>query len=158
MKIRMKHLVRSLYIRRDRIWNVYMSSEVQNKSKDSSIKNFPRLGPENFDYDYLYQYICDWIKTKYDGKANWFKFEKVDDREYICIAKRYSSLKKLLNKIIKDYKDMFIKKLQDGSDVRSRAARSLPESGLGSVPGPVPGSLPESGSGPEQRKNPAAKG
>ncbi|WP_420025381.1 hypothetical protein QIA36_05395 (plasmid) [Borreliella yangtzensis] len=114
-------------------------SEVQNKSKDSSIKNFPRLRPENFDYDYLYQYVCDWIKTKYDGKANWFKFQKVDDREYICTAKRYSSLKKILTKIIKDYKDVFIKKLQDGSGSRSRSARSLPESG------------PESGSGPVAR-------
>ncbi|MBB6043664.1 hypothetical protein QIA34_07290 (plasmid) [Borreliella yangtzensis] len=94
MKIRMKHLVRSLYIRRDRIWDVYMSSEVQNKAKDSSIKNFPRLGPEDFDYDYLYKYVCEWIKTKYDGKAGWFKFEKVDNREYICIARRYSSIKK----------------------------------------------------------------
>ncbi|WP_418905577.1 hypothetical protein [Borreliella japonica] len=154
MKIRMKHLVRSLYIRRDKIWDVYMSSEVQNKSKDSSIKNFPRLGPEDFDYDYLYQYVCEWIQKKYDGKAGWFKFEKVDNREYICTAKRYSSLKKILTKIIRDYKDVFIKRLQDGvggsqGSRGGRSARSVPESGLESLPGSGLESLPGSG----QKKN-----
>lgn len=116
MKIRMKHLVRRLYLRRDRIWHVYMSTEIQNKAKDKSITNFPNLKPEDLDYEYVYKFLDEWIQKKYNVKLG-FTIEKVDGLEYICKAKRYANLKKILNKIFKDYKDIFLGRLQKVSDV-----------------------------------------
>lgn len=46
-----------------------------------------------------------------------FTIEKVDGLEYICKAKRYASLKKILTKIFKDYKDIFLGRLQKASGV-----------------------------------------
>ncbi|WP_418453683.1 hypothetical protein [Borreliella bissettiae] len=44
---------------------------------------------------------------------NWgFTIKKVDGLEYICKAKRYSSLKKILARIVKDYKEIFLGRLQ----------------------------------------------
>lgn len=110
----MKHLVRKLYLRRDRIWHVYMSTEIQNKAKDKSIINFPNLKPEDLDYEYVYKFLDEWIQKKYNAKLG-FTIEKVDGLEYICKAKRYASLKKILNKIFKDYKDIFLGRLQKAS-------------------------------------------
>ncbi|AEL19547.1 conserved hypothetical protein (plasmid) [Borreliella bissettiae DN127] len=117
MKIRMKHLVRSLYLRRDKIWHIYRSTEVQNKAKDKSITNFPKLKPEDLDYEYVYKFLDEWIQKKYNAKLG-FTIEKVDGLEYICKAKRYSSLKKILARIVRDYKEIFLGRLQkDGSGV-----------------------------------------
>lgn len=110
----MKHLVRRLYLRRDRIWHVYMSTEIQNKAKDKSITNFPNLKPEDLDYEYVYKFLDEWIQKKYNAKLA-FTIEKVDGLEYICKAKRYASLKKILTKIFKDYKDIFLGRLQKTS-------------------------------------------
>lgn len=116
MKIRMKHLVRRLYLRRDRIWHVYMSTEIQNKAKDKSITNFPNLKPEDLDYEYVYKFLDEWIQKKYNSKLG-FTIEKVDGLEYICKAKRYASLKKILTRIFKDYKDIFLGRLQKASGI-----------------------------------------
>ncbi|WP_267500997.1 hypothetical protein [Borreliella garinii] len=70
MKIRMKHLVRRLYLRRDKIWHVYMSTEIQNKAKDKTITNFTNLKPEDLDYEYVYKFLDEWIQKKYNAK-NW---------------------------------------------------------------------------------------
>ncbi|WP_419250398.1 hypothetical protein [Borreliella afzelii] len=114
----MKHLVRRLYLRRDRIWHVYMSTEIQNKAKDKSITNFPNLKPEDLDYEYVYKFLDEWIQKKYNAKPE-FTIEKVDGLEYICKAKRYASLKKILTKIFKDYKDIFLGRLQKASSVEA---------------------------------------
>lgn len=116
MKIRMKRLVRRLYLRRDRIWHVYMSTEIQNKAKDKSITNFPNLKPEDLDYEYVYKFLDEWIHKKYNAKLG-FTIEKVDGLEYICKAKRYAILKKILNKIFKDYKEIFLGRLQKAAGV-----------------------------------------
>ncbi|MCD2401717.1 hypothetical protein LRB67_05585 [Borreliella bissettiae] len=47
-----------------------------------------------------------------------FSIKKVDGLEYICKAKRYAGLKKILARIVKDYKEIFLGRLQkDGSGV-----------------------------------------
>ncbi|WP_418909370.1 hypothetical protein QIA41_04955 (plasmid) [Borreliella sinica] len=111
MKIRIKHLARKMYLRRDKIWHVYKSTEVQNKAKDKSITNFPNLKPEDLDYEYVYKFLDEWIQKKYNDKLG-FTIEKVDGLEYILKAKRYASLKKILARIFKDYKDLFIGNLK----------------------------------------------
>lgn len=123
MKIRMKHLVRRLYLRRDKIWHVYRSTEIQNKAKDKNIANFPHLKPEDLDYEYVYKFLDEWIQKKYNDKLG-FTIEKVDGLEYICKAKRYASLKKILAKIFKDYKDIFLGRLQ-----KAAGGASVPGSG-----------------------------
>ncbi len=113
----MKHLVRRLlYFRRDKIWHVYMSTEIQNKAKDKTITNFPHLKPEDLDYEYVCKFLDEWIQKKYNAKLG-FTIEKVDGLEYICKAKRYASLKKILAKIFKDYKDIFLGRLQKAPGV-----------------------------------------
>ncbi|XPC97948.1 hypothetical protein QIA20_05630 (plasmid) [Borreliella japonica] len=107
MKIRMKHLVRRLYLRRDKIWHVYMGTEIQNKAKDKSITNFPHLKPEDLDYEYVYKFLDEWIQKKYNSKMG-FTIEKVDGLEYICKAKRYASLKKILAKFSKITRRYFL--------------------------------------------------
>ncbi|WP_418456523.1 hypothetical protein [Borreliella lusitaniae] len=57
MKIRLKQLVRTFYLRRNKIWHVYTSPEIQSKVKDKEIVNFPKLKPEDLDYEYIYRYI-----------------------------------------------------------------------------------------------------
>lgn len=119
----MKHLVRRLYLRRDKIWHVYRSTEVQNKAKDKNITNFPKLEPEDFDYEYIYKYVDEWIQKKYNDKLG-FTIQKVDGLEYICKAKRYSSLKKILARIVKDYKDIFLARLEKKAPAAPAAPRS----------------------------------
>lgn len=110
----MKHLVRRLYLRRDKIWHVYRNNEVQAKAKDKSITNFPKLEPEDFDYEYIYKFVDEWIQKKYNDKLG-FTIQKVDGLEYICKAKRYASLKKILARIFKDYKEIFLGSLKKSS-------------------------------------------
>ncbi|OJH14657.1 hypothetical protein ER70_07515 (plasmid) [Borreliella bissettiae] len=114
MRIRMKHLVRMLYLRRDKIWHVYRSTEIQNKAKDKTITNFPKLKPEDLDYEYVYKFVDEWIQKKYSDKLG-FSIKKVDGLEYICKAKRYAGLKKILARIVKDYKEIFLGRLQKDS-------------------------------------------
>ncbi|WP_210362665.1 hypothetical protein [Borreliella valaisiana] len=111
MKIRMKHLVRRLYLSRDKIWHVYRSTEIQNKAKDKSVVNFSHLKPEDLDYEYVYKFLDEWIQKKYNDKLG-FTIDKVDGFEYICKVKRYVSLKKVLARIFKDYKEIFLGRLQ----------------------------------------------
>lgn len=114
MKIRLKNLARKLYLRRDRIWKVYTSNEIQVKSKDKQIVNFPELKPEDLDYEYIYCYVKDWIIKKYSSipHKNNFTIEKVDGCEYVCTTKKCTDLKRILTRIHKDYKEIFLSKLE----------------------------------------------
>ncbi|WP_210376616.1 MULTISPECIES: hypothetical protein [Borreliella] len=114
MKIRLKNLVRKFYLRRDRIWQIYTSKEIQSKSKDKQIINFPKLKPEDLDYEYTYNYIKEWIEKKYPSipNKNNFIIEKVDDCEYVCTAKKCANLSKIFAMIHKDYKEIFLSKLE----------------------------------------------
>ncbi|WP_235962428.1 hypothetical protein [Borreliella bavariensis] len=68
------------------------------------------------DYEYVYKFLDEWIQKKYNAKLG-FTIEKVDGLKYICKAKRYASLKKILAKIFKDYKDIFLGRLQKAPGV-----------------------------------------
>ncbi|WP_233709249.1 hypothetical protein [Borreliella bavariensis] len=119
-------------MRRDKIWHVYRSTDVQAKAKDKSITNFPKLEPEDLDYEYVYKYVDEWIQKKYNNKLA-FTIEKVDGLEYICKAKRYASLKKILAKMVKDYKEIFLGNLKKNS-----AAPGAGVPGVGGGGGPKP--------------------
>ncbi|WP_434246530.1 hypothetical protein [Borreliella burgdorferi] len=112
MKLRLKNLVRKFYLRRDRIWHVYISSEIQSKAKDKEIINFPRLKPEDLDYEYMFNYVKEWIDKKYTKNKFNFLFENIDGCEYVCKTKKCANLSKILARIHKDYKEIFLSKLE----------------------------------------------
>ncbi|WP_051374009.1 hypothetical protein [Borrelia persica] len=65
MRFHLRYLAKRLYIKRDKLWTVYMSDEVQSKRIDKTIVNFPVLVPEDIDYDYVYRYLKEWVAKKY---------------------------------------------------------------------------------------------
>lgn len=96
---------------------VYTGAEIQAKKKEKK-ENFPQFGPEDLNYDYMYRYIIDWIEKKYEtnkAKFSWFTFEKMGDNDYLLKIKRGANLKKVLARIVKEYKDVFLEKLENKS-------------------------------------------
>ncbi|WP_421136284.1 hypothetical protein QIA36_04960 (plasmid) [Borreliella yangtzensis] len=59
----------------------------------------------------MYKFLDEWVQKKYNSNLG-FTIEKVNGLEYTLKAKRYSGLKKILARIFKDYKEIFIGNLK----------------------------------------------
>lgn len=148
MKVRLGSVAKTLYLRRDKIWYVYTGAEIQAKKKEKK-ENFPQFGLEDLNYDHMYRYIIDWIEKKYEtnkAKFSWFTFEKIGDNDYLLKIKRGANLKKVLAKIVKEYKDVFLEKLENKSP--KPKAQKGSQGGSGGPPA-SPG-VPGSGGGEDK--------
>ncbi|WP_330730618.1 hypothetical protein [Borrelia turicatae] len=111
MKFSLKYLVRRLYIKRHRFWEIYMSDEVQSRKSDKSIVNFPILNPEDIDWEYVYGYVKDWIGSKYRETLD-ITIWKIGNNDYYCETKRGSLMNNILDMFYEDYKEMLLQKLE----------------------------------------------
>ncbi|AHH10025.1 Hypothetical protein BPA_0021700 (plasmid) [Borrelia parkeri SLO] len=111
MKFSLRYLVRRLYIKRHRFWEIYMSDEVQSRKGDLRIVNFPILKPEDIDWEYVYGYVKDWIGAKYRETLD-ITINKIGKDDYYCETKRGSLMNNILDMFYADYKEMLLKKLE----------------------------------------------
>ncbi|WP_330730613.1 hypothetical protein [Borrelia turicatae] len=116
MKFSLKYLVRRLYIKRHRFWEIYMSDEVQSRKGDLRIINFPILKPEDIDWEYVYGYVKDWIGSKYRENLD-ITINKIGKDDYYCETKRGSLMNNILDRIYEDYKEILLNKLEQKKDV-----------------------------------------
>ncbi|WP_434757589.1 hypothetical protein bpuCAU1_001322 (plasmid) [Borrelia puertoricensis] len=111
MKFSLKYLVRRLYIKRHRFWEIYMSDEVQSKKGEDKIINFPILNSEDIDYAYVYGYVKDWLGVKYRETLD-ITIWKIGNDDYYCETKRGALMNNILDMFYEDYKEMLLKKLE----------------------------------------------
>ncbi|WP_330730660.1 hypothetical protein [Borrelia turicatae] len=117
MKFSLKYLVRRLYIKRHRFWEIYMSDEVQSRKSDKSIVNFPILNPEDIDWEYVYGYVKDWIGSKYRETLD-ITIWKIGNNDYYCETKRGSLMNNILDMFYEDYKEMLLQRLEQREVVK----------------------------------------
>ncbi len=141
MKVRLGSLAKTLYLRRDKIWYVYTGAGNTSQKKEKK-RISPEFGLEDLNYDHMYRYIIDWIEKKYEtnkAKFSWFTFEKIGDNDYLLKIKRGANLKKVLARIVKEYKDVFLEKLENKSPKPKAQKGSQGGSGGPSASPGVPG-------------------
>ncbi|UGQ17892.1 hypothetical protein [Borrelia sp. RT1S] len=107
MRFRPKHVATKAWIRRDKFWKIDMGRDIQEKSQDASITNFPVLTAQDMNWDYIYAYVLEWIEKKCKNRQN--IVVKKQDNEYLCEAKSCFRFNTILEALYKDFKEIFIR-------------------------------------------------
>ncbi|UGQ16702.1 hypothetical protein [Borrelia sp. RT5S] len=116
MRFRPKHVAVKAWIRRDKFWKIYKSRDIQEKSQDASITNFPVLTAQDMNWDYIYAYVLEWIEKK--CKARGDIVVKKQDNEYLCETKSCFRFNTILDALYKDFKEIFIARLVKAAPVK----------------------------------------